>query len=104
MDSDQNLKERRKYHVLTSLLRQNQRTNCDSKIMDQIKDALGNNNNLSKKQMRLLKDLGFSIEEGEHYKFTYKNDPRYLFTIAKTSSDSRGKKNLISEIRNTLFE
>ncbi len=104
MDGNQNLKERRKYHVLTSILRQNQRTNYDSEIMLQIKDALGNNNDLSKRQIRLLEDLGFSVEEGEHYKLTYKNDSRYMFTISKTSSDSRGKKNLMSEIKNTLFE
>ena len=52
---------------------------------------------------RNLVKLGFKITEGNHYKIIYKNDNRYCFTVAKTSSDSRSNQNLRSSILKNLF-
>ncbi len=103
MDSDANLKGRRSYHILASILAQNELTNNSEKIFDDIKEVLGNGKDISQKTLRTLKSLGFEIEEGNHYKLKYNNDQRYHFTMAKTTSDYRSMANLISEIKNTLF-
>ena len=47
---------------------------------------------------------GIEVIDGDHYKLIYKGDPRYSFTLAKTSSDYRSKENLLSEIKNVLFK
>lgn len=104
MSSDPNQTEKRKYHVLKSLLQQNPITNTSKYIMENISKALGYNNDLTRNQRRLLIENGFDIEERGHYQLTYKHDQRYIFTLAKTSSDHRSKKNLISEINNILFK
>ena len=74
------------------------------KIIENIKNAIGNNNDLSRSQKRALFDYGFEVIDGDHYKLIYKGDPRYSFTLAKTSSDYRSKENLLSEIKNVLFK
>ena len=51
-----------------------------------------------------LEDIGFSIsEDGKHYKLTYMQDERYLFTLPKTGSDHRGGKNAASDIAKRIF-
>lgn len=104
MSSDPNQKERRKFHILTDLLQQNIISQIPEKIVDEISKALGDSKSLSKKQRRALNDNGFEIVDGDHYKLIYKGDPKYSFTLAKTSSDYRSKENLISEIKNVLFK
>ena len=104
MCSDPNQKERRKFHVLNSLLQQNAISHNPEQIIENIKNAIGNNNDLSRSQKRALFDYGFEVIDGDHYKLIYKGDPRYSFTLAKTSSDYRSKENLLSEIKNVLFK
>jgi len=46
-----------------------------------------------------LQDFGFIISsDGKHHKLTYYGDPRYVATMAKSSSDIRAGSNLASEI------
>ena len=54
---------------------------------------------------RDLKDFGFVItKEGGHYKLTYNGDPRYLFTMAASGSDSKHVGgNLASEIKTDML-
>jgi hypothetical protein len=53
---------------------------------------------------RDLEDLGFTADEsGKHVRVIFQGDPRYAFTISKTSSDHRAGKNLASTMVRTLF-
>ena len=104
MCSDPNQKERRKFHVLNSLLQQNAISHNPEQIIENIKNAIGNNNDLTRNQKRALCENGFEIIDGDHYKLTYKGDQRYNFTLAKTSSDYRSKDNFLSKIKNVLFK
>lgn len=57
-----------------------------------------------KKAKLKLKDIDITVDEdGKHYKLVYGNNPKYMCTMAKTPSEGRGTKNLISEIRKMFF-
>lgn len=88
----------RAYIIIQSLLEANPHSGECAKILDGVRSVLSNGGTLNKTQRAQLKDLGFSIEEGgSHYKMTF-HDPRYIFTVAKTPSDHREGKNLVSDI------
>ena len=56
------------------------------------------------KCQRPVLDMGFTItEDGKHYKLTYKNDPRYMITIAKTPSDTRAGSNNAARINREML-
>ena len=103
MEDDDNLKETRKYHILKSIIQQNKITNASENIIKQIRKAIPNDFKMNPTSKRNLVKLGFKITEGNHYKIIYKNDNRYCFTVAKTSSDSRSNQNLRSSILKNLF-
>lgn len=48
-----------------------------------------------------LERLGFTLSEGPHDK-AYFHKPEYSFTLAKTPSDSRSTKNIISDVKRNL--
>ena len=53
---------------------------------------------------KVVLDLGISIsEDGKHYKLTYRNDPRYMVTFAKTPSDNRAGNNCAALINKTMM-
>lgn len=57
-----------------------------------------------KKAKLKLKDIDITVDEdGKHYKLVYGNNLKYMCTMAKTPSEVRGTKNLISEIRKMFF-
>lgn len=103
MNADPNLKESRKYHVLLSLLQQNIRSNRDVEIRQLLKEILNADGSFNKSKRRQLYDLDFEIVEGKHYKITYHDDARYMFTVSKTSSDYRANMNAVAKITNKLF-
>ncbi|RGZ95580.1 hypothetical protein DW960_10270, partial [Ruminococcus bromii] len=82
---------------------QNKITNASENIIQQIRKAIPNDFKMNPTSKRNLVKLGFKITEGNHYKIIYKNDNRYCFTVAKTSSDSRSNQNLRSSILKNLF-
>ena len=48
--------------------------------------------------------LGFDISsDGKHHKLTFRGDPRYTFSMPKSSSDHRAGKNLVGKISTLLF-
>lgn len=53
--------------------------------------------------MKDLEELGFEIEEGNHYKLTYYGNERYMIVLAKTSSDGRNGKNAASDMIKKAF-
>lgn len=89
-ESDPNLKESRKYHVLRSIIRENEKIGEKDKIRDELKEVLRQNEEMDRKTRRKLKDMGFEIyEKGTHFKLVYKEDERYAFTLSRTPSDRR---------------
>ena len=71
----------------------------------EIKHILKGYTKVDESLKRNLKQFGFVItKDGGHYKLTYKGDPRYMFTIASSGSDSRhGGGNLASQINKNLL-
>lgn len=88
----------RAYAIITSLLQVNPFIGQGQRMLDDLKNILGNGGRLTSSDKGRLKDMGFTIEEeGTHYKITF-HDSRYMFTFAKTPSDYREGKNLFSDI------
>lgn len=87
------------YALITSLIRQNPKSDTNRRLLDKIEKILSSGEDLNGKRKSELKALGFEIDgSGSHYKMTFMNDPRYTFTVAKTGSDRRNGKNLCSVI------
>lgn len=84
----------RKLHILDSILDSNQITNHGKDIKNELKKILKGSS--IKKINRELKKLGFEVEEGNHYNL-YFGDKRYLFPLARSSSDDRASDNWISD-------
>ncbi len=103
MDTDPNLRESRKYHVLKSITQQNKLTGKDKEIEKSLRAILNGDGSFNKSKKRQLNELGFEIEEGKHYKIRYHGDKRYMITLVKTGSDFRGNKNAVSIALNVLF-
>lgn len=103
MDSDPNLTESRKYHVLKSLLQQNIISDIPDETEKVLREILNGDGSFNKSKKKQLNDLGFEVEEGKHYKITYKGDSRYMFTLSKTSSDFRSNLNAVSKASNKIF-
>lgn len=89
-DSDPNLRETRKYHVLASILKLNHKTGVKDKVELELKEVLRQTQTMDQKTRRRLKELGFAIiDKGAHYKLVYQDDERYTFTVSRTPSDRR---------------
>lgn len=88
----------RPYCIIKSLLDANPKLGACEKIIKGVETAFKSGERLTKVSKNQLTDLGFTIEgDGPHYKLVFK-DPRYMFTVAKTPSDYRSVKNLVSKI------
>ena len=103
MSSDPNMKESRKYHILTNLLSLNMTTGQDDVISKAIKEAL-KDGTVSSDSVRQLSLYGFKvIHEKKHDRLQFGDDNRYSVIVARTPSDGREGKNCASIFTNTLF-
>lgn len=94
----------RRQHVLRSLRAANVSNGSREEIMSRVKALLSNYRKLEGSISHELEELGFDIaSEGKHHKITFKGDSRYVISMAKTSSDHRAGKNLVSQIKAELF-
>lgn len=93
-------KKTRKEHILQDILENNDSTGALKEKRVEIKRILKGYTKIGEVLKRDLKAYGFTItKEGGHYKLIYKDDNRYLFTMAASGSDSqRGGENLSAEI------
>lgn len=93
-------KKTRKEHILQDILENNDSTGALKEKRAEIKRILKGYTKVGEGLKRDLKAYGFAItKEGGHYKLIYKDDNRYLFTMAASGSDSqRGGENLSAEI------
>lgn len=104
MKGDKNQREMRKFHVIESILQQNKISGELGDVIKNMRRAFPNDFRMTPATRKILRGLGFDIEERDHYKLIYKGDQRYHFTLAKTPGDNaRGGKNLRSEILRVIF-
>ncbi len=94
----------RHQHVLQDLLHANIPSGARENLHEEIKTLLKTYRNMDSKTRSALVRIGFDLsEDGKHYKAVFQGDPRYTFTLPKTSGDHRAGKNMASDINNTLF-
>lgn len=86
--------------ILSRIAGMNDLTGEGSALFDEIRSILFGIKNVNASDLNSLKALGFKIERhGDlHYKLTFRDDPRYTFTLPSTGSDVRGMKNCCAEI------
>lgn len=93
----------RRAHILDDLIVSNHYEAQSEKLEKMVKDLFRGYKSMDGAMRQKIKELGFTItEDGSHYKLTYHNDNRYMFTIAKTGSDYREGKNIAQTIIRTV--
>ena len=94
----------RRKHIVQDIIQQNTIKDVLDKKREEVKRLLTDYSGLNGKLKQELQQLGFTItEDGKHYKLTYFNDKRYIIHMAKTPSDGRAGKNIVSDINNKVF-
>ncbi|MBO5278035.1 MAG: hypothetical protein J6B06_00880 [Lachnospiraceae bacterium] len=84
----------RRADVLEDILENNLYQHLSEKRKQRVKAMFKGYKNLSGAMKQELLELGLTIsDDGKHYKFIYKDDPRYMVTIGKTPSDNRAGNN-----------
>lgn len=107
MNSDPNLKERRSYHILSSVIRMNPVSKERKRLIDEITNTLTGSGKSTKDDERQMLRLGFEKavdRQGTHLKFLYHGDPRYTVMTASSPSDSRAGNNKARGIIRRLFQ
>ena len=95
--------EHRDYELLVDILAKNPLKGNGKEILKVVKEVLSTTGVLKDSDFGKLKAAGFDvIAEQNHYKIRFKGDDKYQFTVFKTPSDSRGGKNLVSDITKVL--
>lgn len=89
----------RKYELINSLLENNEYIGNGRETLDVVKRVLSSGEQLSKRDMAELARVGFQlVSDNPHYKFVYRENERYWFTVSKTPSDKRSGQNNASDI------
>jgi hypothetical protein len=74
-------------------------------LSDELRVCFVDSGELKASERKRFEGLGFAVTEaGKHRKAVYRDDDRYSFTLAKTGSDHRGGKNMVSTITKKLFK
>lgn len=96
----------RKYDILKSVLSENPVPDEADKLFTDIKNLFYTGFELNARGKQDLKALGFipaHANDSSHYYVQFMDDPRYGFTMAKTTSDNkRAWKNMYSDITRVL--
>ena len=94
--------ENRPYEVINSILKENRPTDEEKKIIDSLEQVF-KEDRFGSREEKILINLGFSVnKDGRHYKFIYKDNPKYTFIVPVTPSDDRSRKNTLSVILKKL--
>jgi predicted nuclease with TOPRIM domain len=94
---------RRRRDLLRSLLDCNPSCEHQARIRAQIEELFSNYTGMTKPLEGRLRELGFSLNDGNHYKIIWRNDQRYVFSFAKTPSDRRAGRNIARDLIHLLF-
>ncbi len=103
MDGDPNQRGWRRYHVLDSIVENNEILGKGKELEDELKRILSRTDGLSGKDKRRLNELGFVSRGENHDKLYFHDDGRYMITVAKTPSDSRTADNLAATVVNKII-
>lgn len=103
LEGDLNLTASRKFHVLSDIVALNCQTGKAEEISNCLREIIDDSGNLNAQRKRQLIEAGFKIENSTHYKITYHEDGRYVFTLAKTPGDYRTNKNTLKDATAALF-
>ncbi|MBP3567825.1 MAG: hypothetical protein J6K04_01545 [Lachnospiraceae bacterium] len=89
----------RRAHVIKDIIETNRYDEITKSREKRIKQVLKGYRSMSSSMRQDLQEFGFTItEDGKHYKLTFCDDPRYVATMAKTSSDHQSGDNLSATI------
>ena len=90
----------RAQELLEGILRENELNGEGKELFSRIKNILYRNKNITESDEQDLRKLGFTVKKRSngHYKLVFRDDPRYTFTLAGTSSDVHAMKNAYAEI------
>lgn len=92
----------RRSHILNDIIESNKIASSSKR--EEIKEILRDYKEMNKSKKENLESMGFTIEDGgKHYKLTYHDDTRYIFSLSKTASDYRSGLNLASDISKKIF-
>ena len=84
----------RRADILEDILENNLYQHLSEKRKQKVKAMFKGYKYLNSAMKQELLELGITIsDDGKHYKFTYRDDPRYMVTLAKTPSDNRAGNN-----------
>ncbi|USE70564.1 hypothetical protein CTT31_16150 [Pseudoalteromonas maricaloris] len=90
--------------VLDDVLNANQSSDYRNDLKDVFKKTFSNYQRVTSQSKSEWRSMGFTVcEEGQHHSLKFEHDKRYKVTFAKTPSDARAGKNIISEINKTFF-
>jgi len=92
----------RKYHLLSSLVEQNEIKGNGSKLALELKEILTRVDGVSGRDKRRLMELGFVVKHNGHNKLYFHNDDRYFITLANSPSDSHAAPNAAQIAINTI--
>lgn len=89
----------RRYELVKSLLEHNEYIGNGRETLEVVKRVLSSGEAIGKRDIQDLERVGFTlVNESTHYKFVYKENERYWFSVSKTPSDRRSGKNNASDI------
>jgi len=94
---------KRRRDLLRSLLECNPSQEYSKQIRTQIEELFSDYTGMTKRLEGRLRELGFSLIEGNHYKIIWRDDNRYIFPFAKTPSDHRAGRNIARDLIHLLF-
>lgn len=98
-----NCGEYRKYHLLASIAEANEMMHGARKIREMLERTLLDGRSISKRTIRNLESIGFSVDcRGKHPAICFNGDSRYTFTMPLTGSDTHSGMNLLKEIEQFL--
>lgn len=101
--SDREPKGSRRKDVYSDILSHNEYQNLCGAKRQRVKEMFKGYSIMSKSLKQDLRELGFKIDAGKHYKLIYFNDGRYTTTLAKTGSDRREGDNISSIIAKMML-
>lgn len=99
------LQDGRRQHIVNDLIDANTPTPFESEMTEDLRTCFVDTGELRNSERSKFEGLGFEVSEaGKHRKAIYRGDARYAFTLAKTGSDHRAGKNMVSTILKKLFK
>lgn len=97
----------RQYELINSLLENNEYIGNGREVEEVVKRVLSSGEQINKRDIAELKRVGFDlVSDNPHYKFVYRGNERYWFTVSKSPSDRRSGQNNASDIikRITVYQ